>query len=146
MSQYGVTRQLWVGHNFSEVVDMDKVKHANRGEPQQRQNVYNILMHSTHKRRSWWLCNASRSATNGLPWQVAFYTHFFLHENLWIVTWNSFSYGPVDKIWGFMMMSSNGNISRVTGLLCWEFTGHRWISHTKASDAELCCFLWSVPE
>ena len=34
-----------------------------------------------------------------------------------------------------MMTSSNGNIFRVTGLLCGEFTGHRWIPHTKASDA-----------
>ena len=40
----------------------------------------------------------------------------------------------------------NGNIFRATGHLCGEFTGHRWISHTKASDAELWCFLWSVPE
>ena len=42
--------------------------------------------------------------------------------------------------------SSNRNIFRVTGRLCWEFTGHRWIPHTKASDAERWCFLWSVPE
>ena len=34
-----------------------------------------------------------------------------------------------------MMTSSNGNIFRVTGHLCGEFTGHRWISFTKASDA-----------
>ena len=27
-----------------------------------------------------------------------------------------------------------------------ETTGHRWIPITKASDAELWCFLWSVPE
>ena len=27
-----------------------------------------------------------------------------------------------------MMTSSNGNIFHVTGLLCWEFSGHRWIS------------------
>ena len=33
---------------------------------------------------------------------------------------------------------------RVTDLLCGEFTGYRWI--TKASDAELWCFLWSAPE
>ena len=46
----------------------------------------------------------------------------------------------------FMMTSSNGNIFRVTGHLCGEFTGHRWIPHTKASDAELWCFLWSAPE
>ena len=45
-----------------------------------------------------------------------------------------------------MMTSSNGNIFRVTGPLCGEFTGHRWIPLTKASDAELWCFLWSAPE
>ena len=33
-----------------------------------------------------------------------------------------------------MMTSSNGNIFRVTGHLCGEFTGPRWIPHTKASD------------
>ena len=44
------------------------------------------------------------------------------------------------------MTSSNGNIFRVTGPLCGEFKGHRWISLTKASDEELWCFLWSAPE
>ena len=39
-----------------------------------------------------------------------------------------------------MMTSSNGNIFRVTGPLCGEFTGHRWISRTKASDAEFDVF------
>ena len=46
----------------------------------------------------------------------------------------------------FMMTSSNGNIFRVTGHLCGEFTGNRWIPHTKTSDAELWCFLWSASE
>ena len=32
----------------------------------------------------------------------------------------------------FMMTSSNGNIFRVTGRLCGEFTGHRWIPLTRA--------------
>ena len=45
-----------------------------------------------------------------------------------------------------MMTSSNGNIFRVTGPLCGEFTGPRWIPHTKASDAELWCFLWTALE
>ena len=45
-----------------------------------------------------------------------------------------------------MMTSSNGNIFRVTGPLCGEFTGPRRIPLTKASDAELWCFLWSAPE
>ena len=37
----------------------------------------------------------------------------------------------------FMITSSNGNIFRVTGPLCGEFTGDRWIPLTKASDAQL---------
>ena len=41
----------------------------------------------------------------------------------------------------YMMTSSNGNIFRVTGHLCGEFTGHRWIP-----DAKLWCFLWSASE
>ena len=45
-----------------------------------------------------------------------------------------------------MMTSSNGNIFRVTGHLCGEFTGPRWIPRTKASDAVLWCFLWSASE
>ena len=48
---------------------------------------------------------------------------------------------PVATAWfvtNFLMMtSSNGYIFRVTGHLCGEFTGPRWIPHTKASDAEL---------
>ena len=39
--------------------------------------------------------------------------------------------------------TSNGNIFRVTGPLYREFTGHRWIPLTKASDSELWCFLCS---
>ena len=36
---------------------------------------------------------------------------------------------------------SDWNIFRVTGPLGGESTGHRWITLTKASDAELWCFL-----
>ena len=53
-------------------------------------------------------------------------------------------YGSGER--SLMMTSSNGNIFRVTGSLSGEFTGHRWIPLTKASDAELCCFLWSTPK
>ena len=48
--------------------------------------------------------------------------------------------------WFAMMTSSNGNFFRVTGHLCGEFTDHRWIPRTKASVAELWCFLWSAPD
>ena len=40
-----------------------------------------------------------------------------------------------------MTMSSNENIFHITGHLCREFTGHRWIPRTKASNTELWCFL-----
>ena len=46
----------------------------------------------------------------------------------------------------YMMTSSNWNIFRDTGPLCGKFTGHGWIPITKASDAELWCFLWSAPD
>ena len=45
-----------------------------------------------------------------------------------------------------MMTSSDGNIFRVTGPLCGEFTGHRRIPRIRASDAEIWCFLWPAPE
>ena len=40
------------------------------------------------------------------------------------------------EMWN-MMTSSNGNIFSVAGHFNGEFTGHRWIPRTKASDAEL---------
>ena len=45
-----------------------------------------------------------------------------------------------------MMTSSSGNVFRVTGPLWGESTGDRWIPLTKASDADLWCFLWCAPE
>ena len=54
-----------------------------------------------------------------------------------------FFYGQSSRYrhWAVIMMtSSDGNISRVTGHLCGEFTGPRWIPCTKASDAELWFF------
>ena len=59
----------------------------------------------------------------------------------WII-----SHGFVNNVIIAMMTSSNGDIFRVTGHLCGEFTGPQWISRTKASDAELWCFLSSASE
>ena len=42
---------------------------------------------------------------------------------------------------GFIMTSSNGNIFRITGHLCGDFTVHRSMPCTKASDTELCFFI-----
>ena len=46
----------------------------------------------------------------------------------------------------YMMTSSNGNIFLITGHLCRDFTGPRWISRRKANDAGLWWFLWSSSE
>ena len=43
----------------------------------------------------------------------------------------------------WLKFHQNDNISFSVNL-CGEFTGYRWIPHTKASDAELWCFLWST--
>ena len=64
----------------------------------------------------------------------------------WPVTRKMLGEADVAQTDPCMMMSSNGSIFRVTGLLWGEFTGHRWIPLTKASDAELWCFLWSTAE
>ena len=82
---------------------------------------------------------------------------FFFYNNA--QTYQKWIYMPISHRWfgwrmcdleplykAIMMTSSNGNIFRVTGHLCGEFTGPRWIPRTKASDAELCCFHWSAPE
>ena len=37
----------------------------------------------------------------------------------------------------YMMTSSNGNIFRVSGHLCGEFTGPWWIPHTKSSSVNI---------
>ena len=63
-----------------------------------------------------------------------------------VVPWYSSFYQCFQVYFIEMMTSSNGNIFRVTGHLCGEFTGPRWIPRTKASDAELWCFLWSASE
>ena len=69
-----------------------------------------------------------------------------LTKNSWQITIIFWVPSQQRMIWSYhdtsrhMMTSSNGNISPVTGRLCGEFTGHRRIPLTKASDAELLMF------
>ena len=53
------------------------------------------------------------------------------------------SYRVWDYIPTTMMMPSSVNIFLVTGPFCGEFTVHRWIPLTKASDAELWCLIYA---
>ena len=73
---------------------------------------------------------------------------WFVHSNLIHLLVFKLKYFVPFSIDGVftIMTSGNGNMFRVTGPLCGEFSGHRWIPRTKASDAELWCFLWSAPE
>ena len=66
-----------------------------------------------------------------------------LKQQLDLCFWDTFGCKQSFQV---MVTSSNGNIFRVTGPLCWKFTGPRWIPLTKASDAELWCFLSSALE
>ena len=67
-------------------------------------------------------------------------------NNLWGESVTEGGFPSQGRVMQNMMTSSNGNIFRVTGPLCGEFTGDRWIPRTKASDAELWCFLWFEPK
>ena len=46
------------------------------------------------------------------------------------------------RVGHFRMTSSHGNIFRITGHLCEEFTSHQWISLKKTNDVELWCFFY----
>ena len=50
----------------------------------------------------------------------------------------------ISQLLWIMMTSSSENIFRDTGPLLGESTGYRWIPLTKASDADLWGFLWSL--
>ena len=76
--------------------------------------------------------------------QSAMHGCMYVRSVVWRVTRDYYMVSWWIKV--SMMTSSNGKIFRVTDHLCGEFTGHRWIPRTKASDAELWCFLWSAPE
>ena len=76
------------------------------------------------------------------------YPVVFMIPKYWLMSSASLRYRNVlvTESGSVMMTSSKGNIFRVTGHLCGEFTGSRWIPRTKASDAELWCFLWAASE
>ena len=76
--------------------------------------------------------------TKAIDW--SFSRNFYLPLNL------NYGDSPTSLQFNFMMTSSNGNIFRVTGHLCREFTVPWWNPHTMASDAKLWCFLWSASE
>ena len=85
----------------------------------------------------WWIAGVKTTTATTITADVASGSN----RKSWATLWTFFDLHKQS-----MMTSSNGNIFRVTGHLCGEFTGPQWIPRTKASDAELWCFLWSAPE
>ena len=91
----------------------------------------------------------------GELWWILFSKDVYICEYCWVYLWHSSIYHSVADT----TVASEGktygshedvikwqHFFRVPGPLRGEFTGHRWISLTKASDAELWCFLWCAPE
>ena len=87
----------------------------------------------TSKLRVTGLCAGNSPGTGEFPAQMASYA-----ENI-SIWWRHHVYMAFHEQYACrcVSVSSNENIFRVTGPLCGELTGHRWIPLTKASDAEL---------
>ena len=114
-----------------------------------------VLIHMIHVVSSiflscHWLCidysiDSRPSQLNFRGWKCKGFIYPFGYENskISVYTWGS-AWHMMKYVYAhyciYIMISSNGNIFHVTSLLCREFT------YTKASDAELWCFLWSAPE
>ena len=92
-----------------------------------RDSIYFIGQGHKLPYRLWWSA-----------WYVAIWYVFTSLQRLWFCQDGGKSSSQLMR--HVMMTSSNGNIFRIAGPLCGEFTGHRWIPRTKASKAELCVF------
>ena len=104
--------------------------------------IYRIFIHQS-------FCMEDTSKLLYMPWHklngITHYSqHFAVQRGRYTI--GRLNLALVYRYQFIMMTSSNGNIFRVTGHLCGEFTGPRWIPRTKASEAELWCFLWSASE
>ena len=57
-----------------------------------------------------------------------------------------YCYRQTNSSWQYMMPSSYGNIFHVTGYLCGEFTGPRWIPAQRPVTQSFDVFLWYASE
>ena len=98
--------------------------------------------------------NSSLGYAELFPGSLLWYNHwdvlFAWHQRRTNTTvWRHVTWGSFYEMFMSSCLKSCKNsiiLFRITGLLCREFTGHRWIPHTKASDEGIWCFLWSAPE
>ena len=92
-------------------------------------------------------------ADNGNPYSRKTRTNLlYIVKTVALTIWRNKEAGrasattTLTKFFQEMMTSLKGKDFPRSGPLYGEFTGHRWIPRTKASDAKLWCFLWSAPE
>ena len=64
-------------------------------------------------------------SSNCIPWHILYIDGYPYVSNVIVFSKSLLTHAPF-SVMHVMMTSSNGNISRVTGHLCGEFTGHRF--------------------
>ena len=115
-------------------------------------HAHSQYYNNSHHDGCWW--PGACSAPGHLPpcWRMPVSAHKIIPTLCSNALRTSTTHGNLNMNWiqyaprYLMMTSSNGNIFRVTGHLCREFSGHRWIPRTKVSDTEIWCFLCSATE
>ena len=102
--------------------------------------------------RSWWrhynYVFISRPRQNGCRFTDDIFTLIFLHKNCCISNHISLRSVPRHRKCGWIIIYQDDVIKWKHFPRYWPFVRgiHRWIPRTKASDAELWCFLWCAPE
>ena len=104
------------------------------------------LIKLSHTKRSWLIVNLTRTHVAN-EFKYSYENVVAKHRCKYIYIYIcSVAKLTIAYLSQFMMTSSNCNIFRVTGHFYGEFTGPRWFPCTKASHAELWCFLWAASE
>ena len=88
------------------------------------------------KQRTWLQLSQAQGKSQMI---TSVFFNVYLSKNFWQILELLVNSGALMII---KITSSNRNIFRVTGHLFGELTGHQWIPHTKASDAELWYFFY----
>ena len=128
---------MWLESKYKHFSLINHVKIPTAKIVQSRGSAWvDIVLHSSIISNVCWLVFTMRHTSLTIPMIIN-----LAHRILWCCPLPCLFY--VQNPLLCMMTSSNGNIFHVTGHLCGQFTGHRWIPRTKASDAELWYFLWS---
>ena len=99
----------------------------------------------------WRYCNAVKWIITASSKALLLFMYIKIYTDCWDKTiLPSFCLNDISYTYQAPYLHSHDDVIKwkhfhVTGPLCGEFTGHRWIPLTKTSDAELWCFLWSAP-